>query len=326
MALCNTQEIKQLEDMRLAIGAPEVCLNPGDDGKVHYLLGYCQGLFNQEGGSPPEHTNLVTRLLERVRAPMPKSHELFIGLKKRDVSIKEYLIAAAQPLLKDGRVPVIITMYDPATDMEKINELFSTPSPAAANHTILVRIGLGSRASFAPIAALMQQLHREAVRTGIMPQYWPLIQADFGVTEWQAFRAAVGEEVWKHVTIAATPFMPLETLKGLASNIAVYQFFVGRADDVKENGDVTVPRIACVGRAGSPRTYNVMAYAQSLVAFGLSAQVGIVCGQSQGWSQEENVERVRRYLPLLEQAVKTLWAREISEKVALYYAQPALAR
>ena len=313
MVLCTIREMKQLDQLRQKLNLESECFQPGEEGKIHFVVGYCQGLFNPETNSPKEHTEHVTRFLQDLHAPLPQSHELFIGLKPERMFIKEYIKEAISPLAKDGRVPVIITQYDPAKDLDAITEIFNTTYlPIEDRHTILVRVQLGSEHSIQPTAKIIHSLYNESVQSEKMPRYWPLIQADrFSSKDWKTFQSAIGKEISPYVTIAATPFTTQEILKQIKDNVGVYQFFIGRAKGVHNDGEIELNERTCVGRENNVGKYNVLEYAHSLKENGLEAQVGIVCGQSQGWEQRENIERVKNYIPLLKQAGKILWQREI---------------
>jgi len=321
MGICTLQEIKQIDRLRDRIKAPVVCADDGTDGKIHYIIGYCQGLFNQDKNTPEEHTNVLCDNFKNLKAPMPTSHELFIDLKPEYMTISEYVKRASAPLKDDGRVPIIITMYDAAHNMPEINEILSTESPFSDKHTILFRIQLGSKNSINATASLVKELYKASLESKKIPTYWPLIQADnFPMTEWQDFRSTVGEEIWPYITIATSPFMNKNTLESLVENIAVIQLFVGEADKIKDDGTITVPIKSCVGSGNYEVKYNAIDYAESLNnTSGLNAVIGIVCGQSQNWTQEENFKRLEKYLPFLKKTIQIVWKREMGERTSKPY-------
>ena len=315
MAVCTLQEIKQLDSLRKKLGLEAVCNKPGEEGKTHYVVGYCQGLFNQDqrlSDNPAVHTMRVRYLLEALNAPMPSSHELFVGLKPRKMSLGRYINQAMSPLSENGRVPVIITQYDPAKDRKRLDAVFSNTPLIGKENTKLVRMQLGSEASIKPTAEIIRSLYDQSVAARVMPNYWPLIQADgFKDEQWNALKAAVGSDIWEHVTVAATPFTAAQISDVVRDNVAVYQFFIGAPNGVHADGTVELNSKACVGNGLTQGNYNVFDYAHKLGEQGLEAQVGIVCGQSIHYPQYENVGRVEKYLPLLRGAAKILWDREI---------------
>jgi hypothetical protein len=324
MGLQTTKEIEQIDRLRIDLGLPPPCscmeLDAHD--RNHYLLGYCQGLFNVEGDSPSSHTTNVSRLLTEAEAPMPNSHELFIGLKPEQLSISRYLSQAMMPLRENGRVPIIITHYDPSTDLDAIHEIISAKSSMDNSDTIFVRVQLQSPASIAATAALLQKMYQSSVDNQSLPDYWPLIQANnFSIADWEFLRKSVGEKLWRYVAIAATPFMSKDVLQLVADNIAVVQFFVGEANGISADGVIAVPSQSCVGGPEKLKQYNLHEYIKNLRATrGMNAVVGIICGQSQGWSQEENIARVKKYVYALKSVVGILWGDQVGRKIQSYYA------
>lgn len=250
--------------------------------------------------------------IEEIDPKWFKSHELFWGYRQNE-QIEEYIQRAIAPLLDSGRVPVLITNLDPATDIKEIREIFNTKPLVIPGETILVRLALNSVHSIQPIADLMNEIVENARKTKQMPTWWPLIQAEFDLATWKKLKKALGEN-WNYTNIAMHPFMDKNTIRELKPQITVAQFFIGAADDIHESGTVAVDLKNCAGqRSPNKKTFNIFQYTKQIKSSGLNPTC-IICGPSlPHWTVGDNKNRLNKYMAVFVKAADSLW----SSKVAL---------
>ncbi len=320
---CVIADNKPLKMLRKDLGLPESChssrgrcvrdLSVSD----HYstrsrdytmasagaAIGYCQGLFNRHG-SADAHTRHVADQLSSIDAPWPRSHELLLGYSDT-ADIGEYLTMAMDPLKESGRVPILITQLDPRTDYDAIKSIVGTKPPVKDGETVLVRLSLASEDSIKPTANLMKDILDNSYRERKMPRWWPLLQTDYGPSEWAALIDALGQ-AWKYTNIAVTPFTAPSSYDVVRDQVTVAQFLVGKADGVHSDGTVEVPYDSCI-REAEENKYNIFRYAEHVNQEGL-LPTSIVCGPSRPeWTLEDNLGRLRKFVPLFTGATKILW-------------------
>lgn len=273
------------------------------------VLGYCQALFSA-AAAPDVHTRKVTLLLRQIDAPWAQSHELFWGYRGA-ASPAEYVTRSMEPLLGDGRVPILITGLDPGRDMAAINEILASPVPVAPDETVLLRLVLRDETSIVAVGTLLRALLSEARRVGAMPRWWPLLQADFSVEQWQAVRASAGE-AWAYANVAVNPFSDPRTFDACAAQVTVAQVVVGARGCV-QGQDVHVPAAMRILGTTGDASYSLPQFLQELRSLPVVPTL-ILLGPSQtAWSDSDDQTRVREVLRLLRQGCDELW-KDLSPK------------
>ena len=232
--------------------------------------------------------------LEKVDANWTKSHELFWGYRQ-DEPVETYLEQAIAPLLDAGRIPVLITNLDPAKDNDEIEKIFRSKPKGVNEETILVRLAFNSEKSIYPIAKLIKKLIKDSQKTKEMPRWWPLIQAEFDLRTWRKLKKTLGK-AWKYSNIAMTPFMNEKIVKELKDQITVAQFFLGKANGIKQNGDIRLDLYTCTGLRGNIRKYNIFSYAKKIKITD-SDPTCIICSPSDPrWSVQKNQRRLKKMI------------------------------
>jgi hypothetical protein len=284
------------------------------------VLGYCQGLF-VNSDKPEKHTSNLIKWLEDINAPHPKSHEL-LWTNRNSESATEYIDKAMQPLIGTGRVPVIITSYDTATDRDAINEILSADAKIYEGETALVRVYLGSAHSKKMSAISLERMTKEVEEKRSIPKFWTLMQGDFPAKDWDKLRQSSGK-YWQYANVAATPFTSDEVLENLRDNITVAQFLVSSKKGIHADGTIEVSKEACIGQEVTTRTYNIYEYAQRLSKNGI-LPTSIICGPSNPeWSIGYNKDRLETYLSHYKAATKDLWPSLKKDKRSEILALPA---
>lgn len=274
-------------------------------GGLGAALGYCQALFHQTG-TPREHTRKVETLLQSIRAPWSASHELFWGYHGA-LGASDFVYDAAEPLLRRGRIPVIITGLDTARDVDELASLFQAQSPAFEGESILVRVILRSAASVDAATELVRTLVQTADASGRMPPWWPLLQGDLPPTEWTRLRDSLGD-LWPFANIAVNPFTSTEAWQVIAEQTTVAQFVVGAADGVSEHGTISLPPGMRVTGASSQPSYLMSDYVAMLRTLDGIPTIIVLGPSLPSWTDETNVERLQAFMPHLEAACRSLWA------------------
>ncbi len=214
---CRIADNKKLQELSNDIGLAPICHSSRADchrglersngqytlGAIGSAIGYCQGLFNRHG-DPSEHTKYLADKLQQIGAPLPFSHELLWAYKGCELP-SEYRRKACEPLLGTGRVPIIITNFDPATEIKEIADMFESDVPVYSGETMLVRLTLSSEESAFECAKLLNGLVIEATRAGQMPKMFPLFQADLCPEHLETLKK-LAWKFKKYVNIAANPF------------------------------------------------------------------------------------------------------------------------
>ncbi len=236
-----------------------------------------------------------------------KSHELFWGYKQPDESAEEYIQKAVKPLLDSGRVPILITDLDPATDMKTIQEIIQSDPKVLPGETILLRLALKSVKSIKPAVSILKKLFAGAKAKKQMPRWWPLLQAEFDIKCWKMLKKELGS-LWKYTNIAMTPFMTTEVILEVKDQITVAQFFLGEEKEICANGDMIVNLKTCAGLSAEKMAYNLFDYAKEIKNNQLSPTC-IICSPSKSsWSIQKNQKRLKKYIRVFENASETLWS------------------
>lgn len=246
---CKIAENRPLSLLRQEIGLPNQCHSLREDcihgyerhtgeyimGIPGAALGYCQALFNRDGG-PEIHTKKVTALLSEIGAPWAKSHELFWG-NRRDESASEFVAQGMRPLWGSGRVPILITELDPARNIETIESIIGTTPAVHPGEVILLRLVLSGEESVRQAVTLVKRLLYASRTDCEMPKWWPLFQSDMKVDAWKHFKHLLGDD-WRFANLAVNPFVPLDVFGHLHEQITVAQVPVGLASGISTNGTV----------------------------------------------------------------------------------------
>jgi len=316
---CKVAENLPLQNLRKTIGLPfqchslrEHCIQGanrqlgnaalGGDGAA---IGYCQALFNRAGTSDIQ-SRMVLEALSNINAPWAKSHELFWGYR-RDQAANDFVSRALDPLRGSGRVPVLISGLDPATDSDEIREIFRTQPALFPGESILLRIVLKSEDSIHATAVLINSLVSEALRLGQMPVWWPLLQASFSLEQWALLREALGGN-WKFVNIAVNPFVKEAIIADLADQITVAQFVIGLSEGIHSSGNITLLDEMKIHGAPPSATYNLFDYAKTLQQANILPTCILLGPSAETWTLAQNVARVARFLDVFREASNVLWA------------------
>lgn len=310
----ETAESGPLAALREDIGAQKpVQSGSFAGGSFGSIIGYCQGLFNGSG-PPGVHTQHVISSLQRALAPHCKSHELYWDYRRRETA-DEFVQNAIAPLRGSGRVPVLITHLDPAADTATIKQIIDTRPAVFPGETILLRMVLGSEESIPKAGEIVTSLIERSEKSGEMPVWWPLLQADFGAREWMQLKSILGNE-WQYASIAVNPFTDRAVLRKFQDQIAIAQFLVGEAEKISADGTVAVHTKTCSGEIFQ-RGYNILDYAARIRESGIAAK-SIICGPSlPEWTVGQNVERVRRFVQLFREAANSQLINEEPDRKRL---------
>lgn len=267
-------------------------------------LGYCQALFNNTG-EPASNTQNVRELLREIEAPWFDSHELFWGYRKGETP-SEYVEAGIKPLIGTGRVPILITSLDPGHNRAEIESIMKTSPAVPENETVLVRTILTNDQSLDEIVKVIREQVMTSRLTNKMPKWWPLLQGDLSIAQWQRLEEQLGED-WSYVNVAINPFVTDETFEFLRSQITVAQIAVGAATGIRDDGEIVLPSTMKLTGAPAHAVYSLSAFVTKLSELLLPPAL-IILGPSQpGWSDADNQRRVATLLPLLRQACDELW-------------------
>lgn len=319
--VCSVAENQPLQRLAQDLGAGAMChgiqrtcvrkravsKSVGVMGAAGAALGYCQALFAARR-SPGEHTSAVMSLLRGIGAPMPESHELFLG-HAGDSEISEFLANAMEPLQCRGRVPVLITSLDPADvrDRATIVSILNAKAPLIEEATMLVRIVLKSRESSCHLAALMMQMLDECERTLSLPRLWPLVQADFCEADWEHLHDALGSS-WRYLNVAANPFTDRTALDIIAPQLTVAQLVVGVPHTEAKAIHVEVPDDMTVFARRDTSRYDLTAFLDALGACHTAPTIIVLGPTKPATPDSANAGRVATFLPAIHTTVSTLWS------------------
>lgn len=267
-------------------------------------LGYCQALFHAQNG-PRAHTEYVRTCLKAIGAPWPSSHELFWGYKGQR-AVSEYISEAVQPLTGTGRVPILITGLDPGEQYEEICDVLRALPAVAPGETILVRIILKNHQSITSIAEITRQLMKEAHEKSAMPTWWPLLQGDLSVSDWQFLKQHLGAD-WRYANIAVNPFTSREVLEEVWEQITVAQIPLGLAEGVLSDGTIHLAHGIKIMGAADGASYDLFKFAAALDGLPTTPTLIVLGPAGADWPEDWNIKRVGKIIPILRQSVEVFW-------------------
>lgn len=277
---------------------------PGVFGIPGAALGYCQALFRYQGDAEA-HSRFVHNELSRIHAPWAKSHEIYWGHRRAEPK-ELYLSNAMNPLVDNGRVPIVITGLDPARDEDEIRELLNLQAPVRRQETVLVRLVISSLDSIGPMSRIVAELVDRVATEKTPPAFWPLLQGDVGDDVWKALAHAIGD-AWLYMNVAVNPWTPLSKETKITSQVTVAQVPVGLACGITADGTVQIEPGQLAGFDEGAR-YNMEEY---LTQVSLTVDVPptiILLGPTKPtWTDEQNALRVAQTLPHLRRALEGLW-------------------
>ena len=325
---CKLHHHAPLAQLAREIGAQLGCQSPREDcvlakdrepgmlGMPGAVFGTCQAVLPFTG-DPLTHTEKVARVLEEAGMPFSGSHELFSGyLERWEAGIPEALNRASRPLGADGRVPIVITGWDPgeSSGRERIRALTSaTPARMAPNGTVLCRVLLNNGASVDQAVALSQEWLRLARTRRALPPWWLVIQPGAGLPagELARYRALMGDD-WRFVTAAANPFTSPEAIEELWGQIAVIQLPIGPAGGISQDGTVRLGPVKVAG-SGDSGQCNVLEFTDRFRDHP-SVPVMIALGPSPSWEEQEDRNRLSAFAPLARKACEALWGTRLPKE------------
>lgn len=293
---------------RLAQPKPEY--NLGGPGAA---IGYCQALFNNEE-SPGKNTLRVSKLLEEIKAPWHKSHELFWGYRG-ETAISDYVIEASKPLIGDGRVPILITGLKVKKNQKEIEKILASKSYVVPGETILLRIIIDDLEAVKTALYYMETLIEQAKKKGHMPHWWPLLQGAFSPSEWIKIKSLAGN-MWKYFNIAVNPFVERSAFDVIKSQVTVAQVPIGLAEGVQKDSGVIRMAPGMMQLTGAPARnaeYNLFSYFEMVKELEYAPILLVLGPTLPEWSDEINQARLKALIPLLDKGCRNLW-HGLSEK------------
>ncbi len=315
---CSIAENEPLKALRNELGIPNQCHSLRKDcfhklnhpvgnytlGIPGAAIGYCQALFRKESGSK-EHTEFIVKELEKINAPWSKSHELYWGNKINE-STEDFLKNSVEPLLGEGRMPVLITPLDPKNDIKTIREIASCSPFVFEGETTLIRIVLSDTNSIDNISELMQEILKNCRDKKEMPRYWFLLQATGNFSDWIYLQIKMGND-FRYVNIAVNPFTISNLPDFCNNNITVAQVILGDKEGIENNGNISLPAEMKITGAKECDSYNIFEYFKKLDGIN-TAPTLIVLGPSlPEWTNIYNAERIETLLPIMQKACDGLW-------------------
>jgi len=322
---CRIAENEPLKKLRSEFNLLPQCHSLRTDDCIHKLdkptgnyamgipgaaLGYCQALFIKNT-DPKSNTENILDLLGSIKAPWYKSHELYWG-NKADESVKDFITLSIQPLLGTGRMPILISPLDPKNDFEIIKEILYTDPLMFEGETTLVRIVLSDDESVNSVAILMQEVLKNAREKDQMPKFWPLLQGQIGYREWQHLMDLMGND-WKYLNIAVNPFT-IDSLPEICwEQVTVAQVVVGHMEGMSDDGDIHLPKGMKIAGAKECDDYNIFDFFTKLENLEVAPTLIVLGPSLPDWSDQYNLQRIERLLPLLRKSCNQLW-RALSDR------------
>ena len=315
---CKIAENEPLKWLRSELRLPMICHSLRTD-CIHNLfkpsgnftlgipgaaLGYCQALFVKTS-DPESNTENIISQLASIDAPWHKSHELYWGNKSSE-SIDEFITSSVQPLLGTGRMPILITPLNPNFDYITIRQILNTDPLVFEGETTLVRIVLTNEDSVNAAVSLMKEVLDTARRKGIMPKFWLLLQGQLSASEWHRFADLMGHD-WQFVNIAVNPFTMADLPEICWNQVTVAQVVLGHLEGIDENGNIKLPDGMKIAGANNEDSYNLYNFIDSIKYLEVSPTLIILGPSFPYWSDEYNLARIQKFLPLLRKACERLW-------------------
>lgn len=315
---CSIADNTPLKKLQVDLGLPPQChslrahcIQGYESRTVEHTLGlpgtaigYCQALFNY-AGDPVSHTSKVIRLLKEINAPWANSHELFWGHKKQE-SPTEFVEQAISPLLGIGRVPVLITGLDPAQQKEEIEGILETSPAVQPGETILVRMVVNDKQSIKAAASLIHSLADTCRDNIAMPKWWPLLQGDLNIGQWELLQSLLGKD-WRYVNTAVNPFVTDEVLEFLQDNITVAQIPIGLAEGISVDGTIRLAAGIKIMGASDQSSYSILDFVNVLSTLEYPPTLIILGPSLPEWTDVINQERLDALFPILRKACDSLW-------------------
>ncbi len=269
-------------------------------------LGYCQALF-QRSGNAYEHTINVARYLSEINAPWSRSHEMFLGYQGNQ-SVEEFVRDGTSSLRSGGRMPILITGLNACTDKATIEDITSIDLGVFEGETSLVRFVLDGKDSIDATVGIISKLVQDAEASQQMPKWWPLLQGNLDIKEWQYLQKELGS-LWNYINIAVNPYADISVYESILNQVTVAQVAIGDAANIHQDGTIILPEGMVLTGAKPSASYNIYDYFQSLSSM-KDAPTVIVLGPSMpGWSVDQNKHRISKLIPLLKDSVSnTLWS------------------
>jgi hypothetical protein len=268
-------------------------------------LGYCQALFSK-AGSPANHTQTVINWLERIQAPWSRSHELFWGHRRSDQAIASFLQESIQPLVGSGRVPILISSLDPASDGDVFEAITRTRPAIPENESVLLRVVLKNEVSIRRIVGSMKRAVGDSYITESIPSWWPLLQGAMEDGGWERLQKLLGSE-WRYANVAVNPFISDQEFETVAPQVTVAQIPIGLADGMSDDGTIRLPRGMKIHGAKENDTYSLFDYVRKLSTLPSPPTLIVLGPSAPGWTNEMNAARIERLLPLLRRSCDLLW-------------------
>jgi hypothetical protein len=333
---CIVAELKPVARLSRHVGAPAVCHaaafagachqglpapDKGTSGAVGGAVGHCQGIFGFKGLGPAEFTAAAANALRQAGALWPDSHEVFLNNCPPDMSPSEYIRHVVQSL-PEGRVPVAISPWNLTDNIGRIEELMASESGIRTNETMLLRILLNGAHCFGLVPDLLRRLVARFEEEKRVP-WWPLLQANSRLDEWCRMQNALGE-LAQWTCIAVNPFVPKEFLEEHAGQIVVGQVPFGLAEDISEDGTITLSKGMQISGAPEGASYNLFEYFGTLRQLPGIPTVIALGPEQKGWTDKHNLERTARLNELLRPALtEVLWSQVEPERRDIVLGQAA---
>ena len=267
-------------------------------------LGYCQALFNRVGPAI-EHTSAVAEHLATAGMPWSKSHEMYYGYRE-DETIGDFICGGIRPLLAGGRMPILITTLQPHRDFDEISRIVETDNKVFPGETALLRIVLNSHSDIQYAKSIMLNILSRSEDKKQMPKWWPLLQGNLDKSGWKTLRLEMGV-AWKYVNIAVNPFTPISIVDEIFDQITVAQVAIGRSEDIKDNGNITLSSAMPMTKLLNKLDYNLFEYLAPLSELAVSPTLIILGPSLPNWSAGYNIKRLMSLRPILLESTRVLW-------------------
>jgi hypothetical protein len=268
------------------------------------VIGYCQALFVKKN-DPKSHTQNILDLLGGVNAPWYKSHELFWGNRTTE-SISDFICQSVEPLLGNGRMPILISPLDPKKDFAIIQEILNTDPLVFDGETTLIRIVLTDDNSVETAATLMQNVLSNAREKKQMPKFWVLLQGQLNYMQWQHLRNLMGDD-WRYVNIAINPFTAKALPEFCWEQVTVAQVVLGHLEGIKDNGTISLPEGMKIAGAVECDSYDLHDFIGLLGNLEVIPTLIILGPSLLEWTDQYNLDRIEKLLPLLKKECNHLW-------------------
>lgn len=274
------------------------------------FIGYCQALFSFEG-TPSQNTKRISGLLEASNLPWHLSHELFWG-HKGAYSVTDFFTQAAEPLMGDGRVPILISGLDPHEDGDVIDQVLASKPTTVDGETVLLRIVPKSSRAFESVESLIRKLTTECLATRQMPRWWPLVQGSGTVEDWSALAGRLGP-LWKYVNVAVNPFTEKSVFEVCREQVTVAQLVAPHVSDIGDDGTIRLSAGMTIPGAVEGATYNLDQFLALLSKLEVWPTTIILGPTQSSWTEEDNVRRVEKLTRMTCDRIQKIWGVEAGQ-------------